>query len=66
MQLYVFWSLVLQSWIITPAFWIPVDKKIVSVGKEHTTYVIFQINSREFPPVENFFDMNFSGNNTAS
>ena len=66
MQLYVFGSWVVQSWIITPAFWILVDKKIVSVGKEHTTYVIFPINSWEFPPVENFFDMNFSGNNTAS
>ena len=41
-------------------------KKIVSVGKEHTTYVIFPINSWEFPPVEIFTDMNFSGNNTAS
>ena len=26
-------------------FWILVDEKIVSVGKEHTTYVIFPINS---------------------
>ena len=66
MQLYVFRSWVVQSWIITPAFWISVDKKIVSVGKEHTTYVIFPINSWEFPPVETFFDMNFSGNNPAN
>ena len=47
-------------------FWILVDKKIVSVGKEHTTYVIFPINSWEFPPVETFFDMDFSGNNPAN
>ena len=66
MQLYVFRSWVVQSWIITPAFWISVDKKIVSVGKEHTTYVIFPINSWEFPPVETFFDMDFSGNNPAN
>jgi hypothetical protein len=66
MQLYVFRSWVVQGRIITPDFWISVDKKIVSVGKEHTTYVIFLINSWEFPHVEIFFDVNISGNNSSN
>ena len=35
------------------------DKKIVSVGKKHTKYYLFPINSCESPHVEICFDVNF-------
>ena len=41
-------------------------QKQISVSKKHCKYVIFPINFCEFPPVEIFFYVNFSGKNIAS
>jgi hypothetical protein len=50
-----------------PAFPISISgPKNVSVGKKHNKYCISLISSWKLPPVEIFFDMNFSVNNHAS
>ena len=49
-----------------PALQISVDKKIVSVGKKHTKYRIFPINSCKSPHVEIFFHVDLSGKTRAS